>query len=184
MPVLLAVSSAVVAAPTQWSAAAGGNGHYYDVIDASLTWEDSRIAAEASSFLGTAGHLVSITSAEENLFLTDTFGPENLDAHWIGLFQLPGSDEPDGGWTWTTGEPFSFSGWFPLEPNNGGGLEDRAMFQHPVQAFGKPWNDVVDGVSLGYVIEYPVMVPEPSAISMTVIGLFSLLVRRRIHPQD
>ena len=56
---------------------------------------------------------MSITSAEENYFLThdpDLGNGESanlIDGHWTGGYQKPGFGEPAGGWTWVTGEAFS-----------------------------------------------------------------------------
>ena len=50
-----------------------------------------------------------------------------IDRYWLGGFQdltSPNYSEPSGGWTWVTGEPWSYTNWFPGEPNNTGGGED------------------------------------------------------------
>lgn len=146
------VAAASLGAPVQWSE----NGHYYELVEGVTTWQQAHDAAAARSHLGLKGHLVSITSAEENLFLSTTFGPGALDGHFLGGFQLIGAAEPAGGWRWVTGEAVSFSGWFSSEPNDGGGVGERVMiFAHPVQPWGKGWNDVLDySLGSGYVVEY------------------------------
>jgi hypothetical protein len=62
------------------------NCHYYDVIDviAEINWTDARATAEDMSFMGTPGHLVTIESVEENLFVTNTFGVDRIHYHWMG----------------------------------------------------------------------------------------------------
>ena len=102
----------------QWS----GNGHYYLPVSVpeGIDWFTARDQAEA---LG--GYLATIHSETENEFvfglvddplywnmLDYTMGP------WIGGYQPPGSPEPDGGWTWVTGEPWDYENWYPGEPNN------------------------------------------------------------------
>lgn len=152
------------------------NGHYYDVVHSAVTWDQAHAAANNLSWLGVAGHLATVTSAEENLFLTNKFGATALHLHWLGGYQPPGSPEPGGGWTWVTGEPFTFLGWSPGEPNNAGGNEDRICFDHPVQAWGKPWNDLAGSTRAnGYVVEFPV--PEPSAGLLFALPV--LMARRR-----
>ena len=41
------------------------------------------------------------------------------------------STEPDGGWQWVTGEPWSYTDWFSGEPDDIAGTEEKsAMFAH------------------------------------------------------
>lgn len=173
---LTGITGVASAAPVLWS----GNGHYYDVVLAPITWDDARLAAASSSWLGVAGHLATVTSAAENVFLTDTFGDSVLDNLLLGGIQTPGSPEPSGGWTWITGEAFVFEGWRPGEPNNFGNDENIILFaQASAEAFGNPWNDGNSrAVLAGYVIEYPV--PSPSgAVALGLAALVGVGRRRR-----
>ena len=174
---LVIVTNTALPAPIVYPA----NGHYYDVIDGALTWDAANAAATSSSFLGTFGHLATITDAAENLFLTNTFGAVALDLHWLGGFQPVGSSEPDGGWSWVTGEPFAFNNWAAGEPNNFGD-ENRIIFAHPVNANGKPWNDTIANGSAGYVVEYAV--PEPSSALLLLSGAFIFLRRRSLRTYE
>jgi serine/threonine protein kinase len=70
-------------------------GHHYVVVPMDLTWEDARKMSEE---LG--GHLVTISSRQENDFLAAQFQRERES--WIGLV-LEGK-----GRRWVTGEPVSF----------------------------------------------------------------------------
>ena len=90
----------------QWSIADGGNDHSYELVEDSLNWNDARDAAAARTHLGSAGHLVTLTSAEENQFLVDHF---TLNHHWIGAFQFDKLAEPAGHWRWVTDEPFVYT---------------------------------------------------------------------------
>lgn len=160
------------------------NGHYYEVVYAAKSWNDADIAARSRSYNGSSGYLVTITSAAENLFLTSTFTSNGLHYCWTGGLQLPSSTEPAGGWAWANGEAFVFQNWWPGEPTNTGGAEDRLIFDHGVIANGKGWNDL-NGVysSLGYVVEYdgtsgPV-VPEPASLSIFGLGVVGFAFARR-----
>lgn len=140
------------------------NGHGYLRIDApGISWTTARAAAESTSFEGRAGHLVTITSPDESIFLTghaQLGGGESIDAlnrHWIGAYQPPGTEEPWMGWEWVTGEPFEFQNWSPLEPNDFGEMgEDFIAFNHQFNEHGKQWNDAPDQwpPSLGYLVEF------------------------------
>ena len=106
------------------------NSIYYISNDIS-TWED---ANEIATNLG--GHLVTITSEEENEFIWNAVynqgynpgGSNNYQA-WIGLYQNTESisyQEPEGGWQWVNGEEFLYSNWDPSEPDN----NDGGYFAH------------------------------------------------------
>lgn len=109
----------VEAEPVEWHLADGGNGHFYDAIPSDLEWEDAKLAALSLEWADVEGHLATITSAEENQFIIDNVGGHG--AYWLGGIQLDGSQEPEGGWTWVTGEPWGFTYWHTTEPNNDGG---------------------------------------------------------------
>src|SRR5436190_21444639 len=51
--------------PVQWTTAAGGNGHYYQVVSVTngISWQQARNAAASMG-----GYLATVTSAEENDF--------------------------------------------------------------------------------------------------------------------
>jgi DNA-binding beta-propeller fold protein YncE len=142
------------AAPVQFAS----NGHYYEAIpDPShlLLWDQMRDVAATMTFSGMQGHLATITSAEEQQFLNDTFPGTYVFA--LGGFQLPGSSEPAGGWTWITGEPFAYTNWTPGEPNDAGGGNENVLttanWDH--SPFGS-WNDYtgVSGGLGGYFVEF------------------------------
>lgn len=153
--------------PVIWDA----NGHYYQRVDQpGITWSAAKAAAASAVYAGLPGHLATITSVEENRFLTEHAMLGGgigilINLHWIGGYQPPGSDEPAGGWTWVTGEPFQFNNWATggnyYEPNNAPPGENCIIFNHSYNANGKHWNDAPDvfSPSAGYVIEYEGSVP-------------------------
>jgi len=152
------------------------NAHYYELIDMGVDWSSADSAATALTHKGLTGHLVTITDAQENNFLTATFGAGALHLHWIGGLQPIGSAEPGGGWSWVTGEEFVFNNWWPGEPNNFGGFEDRIVFDHGTTIAGKSWNDL-DGLTNvdGYVVEFDgEPVPEPATLSLLCMGALVL----------
>lgn len=117
------------------------NGHTYRlVIGPELRWEQARLAA-TSQLLGTSsGYLATITSIEEQNFITGKFGAAILPwGAWLGGFQPAGSAEPAGNWQWVTGEPFDFTNWVAGEPNNNGDEKYLQLFVN-----GNLWNDLGD----------------------------------------
>jgi hypothetical protein len=108
------------------------NGHYY-ILTNSGTWNEAEAEAVAAG-----GHLVTVNDATENQWLLDTFGDEN---RWIGLHQPAGSSEPDGGWTWSSGESVTYTNWCSSEPNDDGGEHWAEMKGWASYCFGR-WNDL------------------------------------------
>jgi hypothetical protein len=165
---------ALVASSTAWSTPQyfPGTGNYYDVIfvPAGLSWSSARAAAESQVWQGAHGYLACITSLEENQFTFQlslgsgawwndptiwAIGP------WLGGYQLPGSPEPDEGWSWISGEPWIYSSWFQRQPDNNGWNgwnEDRLCFWGYTGQPAATWNDYTDdrpvGPVRGYVVEF------------------------------
>jgi hypothetical protein len=136
------------------------NGHYYEVVQVSpITWLQAKAAAEARTYAGLRGHLVTQTSAEETDFLVANL---DLSDHYLGAYQdtsAPDYAEPGGGWRWVTGEPWGYTNWIKLtnEPNDiDPGRENYTHYKQYVEPGA--WNDVandnpIDG-GHGYVVEY------------------------------
>lgn len=165
----------------EWSITDGGNGHFYEAIAAPepITWD---VANEAATAAG--GYLVTITSQAENDFVFNLIDEPiywypslNLRGPWIGGFQPEGSPEPDGGWSWITGEPFIYSNWDsgqPSEWNNNN--ENRIHFGNKAYRTST-WNDVPQ--DFPEVISYVIEVPEPGTILLLGMSGLALLRRRR-----
>ncbi len=95
-------------------------------------------------------HLATVTSAEEDAFIVETFGELPLFGKWLGGFQAPNGEEPGGGWGWVTGEAWDYTNWNDGEPNNAGGNEEHLEYWDNGR-----WND--EGylpLVTGYLVEY------------------------------
>ena len=134
-------------------------GHYYEYVDTSLTWEQAKAAAEASTLYGLQGYLATVTSAEENAVITEKL---QADA-WIGASDA----ESEGTWKWVTGPEAGttladagYANWNSGEPNDSGGNEDAGEIYSTNNGL---WNDLpANSGTLGYVAEYGGMAGDPA----------------------
>lgn len=149
----LAAVLSVGAEPVRWTE----NGHYYEMVitEGTISWSNANAAASERSFDGIPGHLVTIASAAENGFVTESF-KNSKSLPWIGGYQFTPKSEPDGSWVWVTGEPWSFTNWAAWEPNNVYGTEDYLHIRFDSPAFPDgSWNDLRDAhPNRDYIVEY------------------------------
>lgn len=130
------------------------SGNTYMVVNNNLTWTQANADAPNNLFNGQPGYLATITSQAELDFILNNLA---VNRPWLGGYHDltdPNYAEPGSGWAWVTGEPFTFTNWFPGEPNNNsasGGAEDHLeMF-----ATGE-WNDAEDAhiFTTSYLVEW------------------------------
>lgn len=124
------------------------NGHYYYVynIDTGTTWEDAKQYCESQG-----GYLATITSPEEQTFISGLVQNQAKRSYWIGLTD---TKEP-GNWEWVTDEPFSYSNWGQNEPNHGYGGKEHYVavvsydteYDYPI--FRGEWNDHANDRDIG-----------------------------------
>jgi hypothetical protein len=180
----LFASQLALANPIQWSPTIGGNGHYYELVNATgLSWDAASIAAEDRG-----GYLATPTSSAENSFIVDVVGVGLPGTgiqylYWLGGFQPYNEAHPNEGWQWITREPWSYTNWSAGEPNDFFG---PASEQYLVYDEGKgKWNDVPLnwGFVDGYIVEFDALpTPEPSTlglIALPVLAMFYCSVLRR-----
>ena len=122
------------------------NGHYYTLTEP-MSWTEAEAWAQTRG-----GHLATLRSWAEELWIKDTFGRE--EHFWIGFNDI----EQEGNWVWSSGEAVVYTNWAEGEPNNCGGF-DEAGFCNPENMavmnwytpliFGDNWNDVPGGPCRG-----------------------------------
>ncbi|MCL4285998.1 MAG: PEP-CTERM sorting domain-containing protein [Fimbriimonadaceae bacterium] len=147
------------------------NDSYYELVETAKSWSNSRADADARSYLGRAGHLATLTSADENAFVMANFSMPFRT--WIGGWQPEGDSDVNAPWEWVTGESFSFSNWGPGEPN--GGLSEN----HLDILFNGNWNDEAGWIDNYFLVEYSAAVPEPATAGVLGVGLLAAAARRR-----
>jgi hypothetical protein len=139
---VVSVASAQRTQAVEWKVSEGGNGHWYaNVFSGNISWHAAQTDAESKG-----AHLATLITAAENSWVYFNL-PDTSGGPWIGIYQPPGTPEPNGGWRWVTGEPVTFLGWCPpYQPDDLYGLNED--YGHLHCAAG--WNDVaVDGRYLG-----------------------------------
>ncbi|MUP37247.1 MBG domain-containing protein, partial [Labilibaculum euxinus] len=160
------------------------DGHFYEYVNATITWDQAEAAASAKTYYGLQGYLATVTSANENIFIQNKIS----DMIWLG-----GSDrETEGIWKWVTGPESgnqfstganayngSYVNWNSGEPNSNGADEDYTM----MYAATNPgeWNDIYPTKTYGYVVEYGGMTGDP-ALTMTTTTTLNIDVVRPKSP--
>ena len=82
------------------------------------------------------GHLASILSNDEMVFISCLQDPAAVHKTWIG------GKKNGNSFSWTDGKEFEFENWKVGQPNNQGGAEDCIEFySDPGQSYHEKWND-------------------------------------------
>ncbi|MEN7547291.1 cadherin domain-containing protein [Rapidithrix thailandica] len=148
--------------------------HYYKYVSGNFNWETAKSEAEAQKLYGMPGYLATITSAEENAFITAKL----KDNGWLG-----GTDEyqtintalgngifasqtaSEGNFYWVTGPEkgtaistgntspvpvgSAYTHWLTGEPNDAG---EGEHYLHIYATLDGGWNDFA--ATNGYVLEF------------------------------
>jgi Ca2+-binding RTX toxin-like protein len=155
-------ASDITDASTQfyWDPAQGGNGHIYKFVNKYLHWDTAVVTAQNSSLSGVSGYLVTITSAEEQNFISTKLSNFNV---WIGA-----SDAAvEGTWRWVTGPEaglaIGYDNWAATNPNSYNGENYGILWAKTwsyLDALPSGWHDFrIDGQDqydgpVGYAVEY------------------------------
>jgi len=109
-------------------------GHLYKFfrLDETVSWHEAQSFCEERG-----GHLVTITSPEEQFFAAAMARRSEMKAVWIGLT----NEGHAGEWKWVTGEPLGYKCWARGEPNDYEGRGEHWGALLDVHGFA--WNDDV-----------------------------------------
>ncbi len=133
------------------------NGHLYHVANTAVDYATA-LALSANTYNGMQGHLVTITSAAENAFVTGLiktawFAVDDIAAE--GSYKFAAGPE--------AGSAVKFFAWGAGQPDN---LGDEDCL-HVWDAYTLPnnWNDLPCSRQLAYVVEYECPVGQVATVS-------------------
>jgi hypothetical protein len=137
----------------------GVNGHFYRPIATGATYTNARTLSSQQTFKGQQGYLVTITSADEDLFIFNNVPQSQIwfaltdeasEARWVidagpeaGTLIKINNGQTNGN------IPGQYNNWAPGEPNNSGN-EDYAVTKWN----GSQWNDLPNNFNNPYVVEF------------------------------
>jgi hypothetical protein len=141
------------AEPVQWAE----NGHWYELVDQIVSWEEAEALAESMYHLGVQGHLATLTTVAENDFvwleLVSDQAYTPLGDPWLGGYQNPVASPPDENWHWVTEEAWDWTNWSWGEPNDY--CEPYGeMYLQFAGCCGGAWNDHHSEVPKAFIVEY------------------------------
>jgi hypothetical protein len=153
-------------------------GHYYETDPTWMNWNEAKTVAESRTYVGMTGYLATLTTFQENQWVWDNVLPGGYPfAYWLGGYQDPVGQGADKNWRWVTGEVWSWTNWYGVEPADSFGQEeDKLQFLYNGQ-----WNDCAANVpGGGFVVEYGA-VPEPASILLLAMSaLLFIPVRKKL----
>uniref|UniRef100_A0A914PZJ8 C-type lectin domain-containing protein n=1 Tax=Panagrolaimus davidi TaxID=227884 RepID=A0A914PZJ8_9BILA len=120
----------------------------YKILN-NLNWQDANNAC----FKDGGGHLASIHSLDENIFITNLipFNPNyhqcsNPNLAWFGLYTV----DNEASWNWIDNTPFNFSDWAPGRPGDSGFHNCGLLHGTNCGASYGKWGDGMCDAIVGY----------------------------------
>ena len=149
------------------------DGHFYEYIDDEVNLTAAKAAASAKTYYGLQGYLSTITSAEENSFITDKTS---------AIIWLDASDkESDGTWKWLSGpesgDELTYFNWASGEPNGDTSENNLMIYPSTHTTLAGKWNDIITEKIYHYVVEYGGMSGDPTLNLTTTTTLKIDVVR-------
>jgi len=140
-------------------------GNTYEVYSPPTFFDDAKSFAESKSLNGLQGHLLTLTSPEEETYVSSLLNGTPIKTVWLAAQDT----QAEGTWTWVAGEnadPFwrdgtvlSYSHWREGEPNNVNGEHCATLVAD------SGWNDVgCDSPSYSVVVKYRPSESRPNSV--------------------
>jgi hypothetical protein len=145
---LFAASTAQAQQAVQWKVTDGGNGHWY-----AMTSVSANFWVLNSHCNSRGGHLATFASRSECLWVGSHLTVRRSYAGAYQDFSDPSYSEPNGGWRWVTGEPFTLEAATPYGFDNYGSGQQFAWFNDCCCLCNTYLDDVEDVEAVG-VIEW------------------------------
>jgi len=121
-----------------------GNGHDYAVIDQEMPWEEANAYCQS---LG--GYLATITSKEEQRFVSSILSKADRDYYLLGASRTDGVN-----WSWISDEEFNYNNW-----QNSADSNDKGTKYLVLDKTLKKWSYIMDSMvaadkTLGFICEW------------------------------
>lgn len=158
------------------------DGNHYEIwFKPGVTWEEAEAFAEGMTYGGVAGHLVCITSAEEQAFL------EGLNSGIPGLNLWIGAKLVDSAWTWVNGDEWGYENWAENQPVDTkdyiyGAMMPAFWYNLPNDGLGKIDGYIVefDGVGVKTYLQDDVTAEEAGKVQSNPTGDMTVTVNGTI----
>lgn len=121
------------------------NGHTYKAFKEKVTWPSAKALCEAKG-----GHLAVVNSPGVQAFL-ETFLEDPV---WIGAYNPTGVLS---GWTWITGQPWTYANWGAGQPDYMSGTDNREPYAQigiGANFNGGKWNNWAETSTCYYICEW------------------------------
>ena len=150
---------------------AGPNGHQYRYYPNRLGFTAARAAAASLTLYGKTGYLTTVTSANEEAYISNLAGPNPLHLGLTGK-----SARGRNGWTWTyvagpdAGITPTYFNWLPREPRTPKqGADDYGRVRQRTAGGKTGWDvSIDDSACCGYIVEFGDSTPPVPNAAVTV----------------
>jgi len=135
------------------------NKHWYASTLEPMSWvkanefANRQIYFDTSSHQAFYGHLVTITSAQEQLFVSSTYVNKQWTHAWLGGYRTySDSMNLSNGWTWITGETWSYTNWAIGQPEK---VSEKCLSM--MNYTNGKWHDYVDTIVFESGLRYTIV---------------------------